>query len=85
MTAIPDRDTLPADAACYRSTAIFDEVSLPKGLRRRHATKGGVWGVIRVLEGSLTFQRFRFPHNALCAGQGYGLGNILNQNGGNKT
>lgn len=38
-------------AASYRSTPIFDEVSLPAALRREHRTKPGVWGVIRVLDG----------------------------------
>jgi tellurite resistance-related uncharacterized protein len=37
----------------YRSTAVFDEVSLPKALRADHRTKPGVWGVIRVLKGAL--------------------------------
>ena len=37
----------------YRSTPIFDEESLPAGLRSRHNTKAGVWGVIRVIEGRL--------------------------------
>lgn len=35
----------------YRTTAIFDEASLPAALRNRHSTKEGVWGIIRVLEG----------------------------------
>ncbi|HEX2843354.1 DUF1971 domain-containing protein [Hyphomicrobium sp.] len=37
----------------YRSTAVFDEVTLPNALCKRHSTKAGVWGVIRVLEGRL--------------------------------
>lgn len=37
----------------YRSTPIFDEVTLPAALRREHRTKLGVWGVVRVLEGGL--------------------------------
>ena len=37
----------------YRSTPVFDEITLPEGLRRNHSTKAGVWGVIRVLEGEL--------------------------------
>jgi tellurite resistance-related uncharacterized protein len=37
----------------YRSTPVFDEISLPAALRREHRTKPGVWGVIRVLEGEL--------------------------------
>ena len=39
----------------YRTTPVFDETSLPAGLRRNHRTKAGVWGVIRVLEGELIF------------------------------
>ena len=43
-----------ADApAPYKTTPVFDEETLPAGLRREHRTKAGVWGVIRLLEGSL--------------------------------
>lgn len=35
----------------YRSTPVFDELSLPAALRREHRTKPGVWGVVRVIEG----------------------------------
>ena len=41
----------------YKSTPVFDEHSLPAGLRRDHSTKAGVWGVIRVLEGALLYER----------------------------
>lgn len=37
----------------YRSTPVFDETSLPPGLRAEHRLKAGVWGRIRVLEGRL--------------------------------
>ncbi len=37
----------------YKTTAIFDEQSLPAALRGEHRTKAGVWGVIRVLDGRL--------------------------------
>ena len=40
----------------YRSTAVFDETTLPAALRREHSTKAGVWGVIRVIEGNLRLQ-----------------------------
>ena len=40
----------------YKRTPVFDESSLPAGLRREHRTKPGVWGVIRVLEGRLRYQ-----------------------------
>jgi len=41
----------------YRTTATFDQDSLPAALRGRHATKAGTWGLIKVLEGevSLTY------------------------------
>jgi tellurite resistance-related uncharacterized protein len=41
----------------YKSTPVFDEYSLPAALRRDHSTKAGVWGVIRVLEGALLYER----------------------------
>jgi tellurite resistance-related uncharacterized protein len=45
----------PPSASPYKQTAIFDETSLPAGLRREHRTKPGVWGVIRVLDGRLRY------------------------------
>ncbi len=35
----------------YRSTPVFDEISLPAALRNEHSTKAGVWGLICVIEG----------------------------------
>lgn len=49
------RDAYLAKPQPYRSTPEFDEASLPAGLRRAHSTKAGVWGVIRVIEGSLRY------------------------------
>lgn len=43
-----------AEIKPYRSTPIFDQDTLPAALRRRHDTKEGVWGVIRVFEGELS-------------------------------
>ena len=40
----------------YKRTSVFDENTLPAGLRREHRTKPGVWGIIRVLEGRLRYQ-----------------------------
>ncbi len=37
----------------YKVTSVFDEYSLPAGLRREHRTKPGVWGIIRVLHGQV--------------------------------
>lgn len=40
----------------YKCTPIFDENTLPAGLRREHRTKSGIWGVIRMFEGRLRYQ-----------------------------
>lgn len=40
----------------YKSTPVFDESTLPAGLRKEHRTKPGVWGVIRVFEGRLRYR-----------------------------
>lgn len=45
-----------AHPAPYKSTPVFDENTLPSGLRREHRTKSGVWGIIRVLEGRLRYR-----------------------------
>lgn len=46
----------------YKVTPVFDEASLPLGLRRVHSTKAGVWGLVRILEGRL---RLSFPETGL--------------------
>ncbi len=43
-------------SAPYRITAVFDEASLPAALTREHRTKHGVWAIIRVLEGGVTYR-----------------------------
>ena len=48
--------SLPPGVAAYRRTPEFDETSIPAGLLRRHTTKAGVWGAIRVVEGSLLYR-----------------------------
>ncbi len=42
--------------APYKSTPVFDENTLPAGLRREHRTKPGVWGIIRVLDGRVRYR-----------------------------
>ncbi len=42
----------------YRSTAEFDEQTLPVGFRRAHRTKAGAWGVIRMREGQARLRFF---------------------------
>ena len=50
-------DTLPDDAVCTRTTAVFTADTLPAGLCKVHRTKAGVWGEVKLLAGSA---RFRF-------------------------
>jgi tellurite resistance-related uncharacterized protein len=46
----------------YRSTPVFTEETLPAALRRRHDTKPGVWGIIRMIEGQLKLTYLE-PHD----------------------
>jgi len=46
----------PLSPMPYNRTSVFDENTLPAGLRREHRTKPGVWGVIRVLDGRVRYQ-----------------------------
>lgn len=41
--------------APYKTTPVFDADTCPDGLRRAHATKAGVWGVLEILDGDLSF------------------------------
>lgn len=44
-----------APEPCKR-TAVFDNHTLPAGLRKEHRTNKGVWGVIRVLNGRVRYK-----------------------------
>lgn len=50
-----DRMEWPDGLETYRRTPEFDEATIPDGLRSDHATKRGVWGRIRVVEGGLRY------------------------------
>ena len=50
-----DRRLIPAGYEPYRRTAVFDETTVPEGLRRRHTTKPGVWARIEVTRGALDY------------------------------
>jgi tellurite resistance-related uncharacterized protein len=39
----------------YRSTPVFTNDTLPKGLRRAHSTKADVWGLLKVLKGTILY------------------------------
>ena len=52
------QDGLPPGLLAYKRTPVFDQDSLPAGLRRSHRTKTGVWGLIHVIEGRLHYRTF---------------------------
>ena len=60
-------------SAPYRSTPVFDQDTLPAALRRRHNTKAGVWGLIRVLEGQLTLTYLDPPSEVILTPGNPGL------------
>lgn len=59
-------DGLSPDLPAYKRTPVFDETTLPAGLRKRHSTKAGVWGVIHILEGKLLYRTLE-PFNEVIA------------------
>ena len=50
-----DRLEWPAGLVAYRRTPEFNELTIPAGLKRDHATKSGVWGRIHVVAGALRY------------------------------
>jgi tellurite resistance-related uncharacterized protein len=46
---------LPDGVAAYKRTPDFNQTTVPAGLLRRHSTREGVWGIIRVLSGELLY------------------------------
>jgi tellurite methyltransferase len=53
MTGASSPSGLPAGLIAYRRTPVFNEDTIPAGLRREHRTAPGVWGLITVIEGRL--------------------------------
>ncbi len=49
-------DELPTGVVAYKRTPVFDENTVPPGLRRGHRTKANVWALIHVLEGKLVYR-----------------------------
>jgi tellurite methyltransferase len=47
---------VPPAAVSIRRTPDFSESTIPSGLLHRHSTKPGVWGLIQIIEGSLTYR-----------------------------
>ena len=53
--SVPRTRSLPHDAVLVRTTAVFDEESVPAGLLRAHRIADGVWGRLVVYRGTLDF------------------------------
>jgi tellurite resistance-related uncharacterized protein len=49
-------ESLPRDAVVYSRTPEFAGATVPAALRQSHTTKPGVWGRIRVVDGSLRYR-----------------------------
>ncbi len=49
-------DGLPLGLKAYKRTPVFDQDTLPAGLRRAHRTRAGVWALIHVIEGRLRYR-----------------------------
>jgi tellurite resistance-related uncharacterized protein len=64
---------LPAGVTRYKETQVYDGETMPAGLRRRHSTKAGVWGLIRVLEGRLLYRVLDPPSEMLLDPEHPGL------------
>ena len=47
---------LPEGMTSHQQTPEFNENSIPKGLLKNHSTAKNVWGLIRILEGSLLYR-----------------------------
>ena len=56
-----DRAELPDGLAVVRTTATWDESSMPAALRRAHRVAAGVWGRLHVDEGRLRFRAATDP------------------------
>jgi tellurite resistance-related uncharacterized protein len=61
------RSSLPADLEIYACTPDFTHHTLPADLSEDHALAEGVWGVLRVLEGTLTYIAANQPWPTIVA------------------
>ncbi len=55
---------LPPKACVYKETAVFDENTVPQGLRLSHQLRADTWGQIVVLEGRIDYVIEAAPHLA---------------------
>ena len=45
----------PLGLSAYKTTPVFNQQAIPKGFRRAHSTKKGVWALIKVVSGQVHY------------------------------
>ena len=58
---------LPDGLVAYKRTPVFDEGSLPAGLRKDHDTREGTWALIHVLEGQVRYRVYDPPSEEILS------------------
>jgi tellurite resistance-related uncharacterized protein len=61
---------LPDGLTHYKSSALFTSATMPSALSKSHATKLGVWGLLRVERGRLLYCLDVDPGESLVVDQG---------------
>ncbi len=47
--------TLPNNVTHYKSTKVFNQETVPKGLLKDHSTASHVWGELNIISGTLEY------------------------------
>lgn len=50
-----DELAFPLGLSAYKKTSVFTQQTIPKGFRRAHSTKAGVWALIIVVSGQVQY------------------------------
>jgi tellurite methyltransferase len=69
-----DRCELPDGLVVVRTTATWDEQTMPGALRRAHRVASGTWGRLHVADGSLRFVARTDPITDMIVGRDHGQG-----------
>jgi hemoglobin len=64
---------LPDGVEHYSSTKVFTDETVPVALTSTHETKAGSWGLLKVLEGRLTFTLVAVPDSPVTLEGGQSL------------
>lgn len=73
MTLTEQQTVADSAPKSYRSSAVFDERTLPAALRSEHRTKPGVWGVVFLLAGQLKLNFIDPPETKILSPGVHGL------------